>query len=104
MQAHWGTGVKKGSGGDTTAADSSRALAHKAEGHYIAVFDARTCALQEDINWMAHSSVEGLGIPKSCSRPPSLSQPFLSGSSFSLGSRLTAARALLLLTSWAGVW
>lgn len=100
----WGRRVKKGSGGNTTAADVSRALVHKAEGHYRAGFDARTCALQEDINWMAHSSVVGLGIPKSCSRPPSPSQPSLSGSSFSLGSRLTAARALLQLTSWGGVW
>lgn len=81
----WGRRVKKGSGGNTTAADISRALVLKAEGHYIAAFDARTCALQEDINWMAHSSVVGLGITQSCSRPPSPSQPSLSGSSCSQG-------------------
>lgn len=43
----WGRRVEKGNGRDTTAADTSRALVHKAEGHYVAVFDARTCALQE---------------------------------------------------------
>lgn len=100
----WGRRVKKGSGGNTTAAVISRALVLKAEGRYIAVFDARTCALQEDINWMAHSSVVGLEIPKSCPRSPSPSQPSLSGSSFSVRSRLAAARALLQLTSWGGVW
>lgn len=99
-----GRRAKKGSGGNTTAEGISRALVHKAEGHYIAVFDARTCALQEDINWMAHSSMVGLGVPKSCSRLPFPTQPSLSGSSFSLGSRLSAARALLQLTSWGGAW
>lgn len=80
----WGRRVKKGSGGNTTAAAIIRALVHRAEGHSRAGFDARTCALQEDINWMAQSSVVGLGIPKSCSRPPSHSQPSLCGSSWAL--------------------
>lgn len=98
-----GPGGAEGLNRDWGEHDSSRALAHKAEGHCIAVCDARTCALQEDINWIAHSSVVGLEIPKSCTRPPS-SQPSLSGSSFSLGCRLAAARALLQLPSWGGVW
>lgn len=56
----WGR-IQKESGGNTRAADISRALVHKAVGHYTALFDARTCPLQEDINWMAHSSTAGAG-------------------------------------------
>lgn len=56
----WGR-IQKESGANTRAADISRALVHKAEGHYTAIFDARTCPLQGDINWMAHSSTAGAG-------------------------------------------
>lgn len=73
-------GLKRGVGGT----QQCRALVHRAEGHYRAAFGARSCALQEDTSWMAHSSVVGLGVPKSCSRPPSPSQPSLCGSSDSL--------------------
>lgn len=73
-------GLKMGVGGNTTV----QGFGSQGRGTLQSSFWCRNLCSTEDTSWMAHSSVVGLGVPKSCSRPPSPSQPSLCGSSDSL--------------------